>query len=445
MQDRETPGGLMPRASVLDGVLSRAQVLESAMRRALALAERGPADDPNPRVGCAIVDGEGRIVAEGWHRGAGTPHAEVDTLSHLPAEWRGRAGELTAVVTLEPCNHTGRTGPCSRSLIDAGIGAVAYTIGDPGLAAGGGAEALRAAGVEVVGGVLADEARAVLRSWLERQGRGSSELRSSTGTGEASGGDGAQGTAAQGTAAHRASGGVRITVKWAQTIDGRAAAADGSSRWITGPEARADVHRRRAEADAILVGTGTLLADDPALTARSETPGGQSASTGAAGLLVPPAEQPVPVIVGRRPIPEGASVLDHPALAARGLAGPIRLTGDDLAADLASLSELGIRSVFVEGGPAIVSSLIAAGLVDELLVYVAPALLGGPKLALGDIGVTGMAGIKRLRLAGVERLGDDLLLVASPETASPETAPTTTAAPATGTATPDTPPLEEES
>lgn len=426
------------------------ETLEAAMRRALVLAERGPADDPNPRVGCAIVDGEGRIVAEGWHRGAGTPHAEVDALSHLPAEWRTRAGELTAVVTLEPCNHTGRTGPCSRSLIDAGIGAVAYTIGDPGPLAGGGAEALRAAGVEVVGGVLADEARAVLRSWLERQGRGSSELRSATGIGEASGGDGSPGTATQGTAtqsaaAHRSSGGVRITVKWAQTLDGRAAAADGSSRWITGPEARADVHRRRAEADAILVGTGTLLADDPALTARSEAPGDESAPAGADGLLVPPAEQPVPVIVGRRPIPEGARVLDHPALAARGLAAPIRLTGDDLAAELASLSELGIRSVFVEGGPAIVSSLIAAGLVDELLVYVAPALLGGPRLALGDIGVTGMAGIKRLRLAGVERLGDDLLLIASPETASPETAPPTTADVDTATATPDTPHPEEES
>lgn len=201
----------------------------------------------------------------------------------------------------------------------------------------------------------------------------------------------------------------RITVKWAQTLDGRAAAADGTSQWITGPEARADVHRRRALADAILVGTGTLIADDPALTARA--PSGE--------LLVSAAEQPVPVIVGSRPIPEAARVRIHPALGAD-TPEPIRLAGTDLTAELAGLAARGIRSVFVEGGPAIVSSLLRAGLVDELLVYVAPALLGGPRLAVGNIGADSMVDIQRLNFASTQQLGNDILFIATP---APKEAP----------------------
>ncbi len=195
-----------------------------------------------------------------------------------------------------------------------------------------------------------------------------------------------------------------VTVKWAQTIDGRAAAADGTSQWITGPAARADVHARRSAADAILIGTGTLLADDPSLTARTPT----------GDLLVEAADQPFPVVVGAREIPPGAKVLRHPALAASGSL-PIRLAGADLAADLASLHERGIRSLFVEGGPHIVSSLLRLGLVDELLIYVAPALLGGPRLAVSDLGIDTMADIARLSFSSVERLGPDLLIVATPE------------------------------
>ena len=362
--------------------------LESAMHRALALARRSPAGDPNPQVGCVLLAPDGRIVAEGWHRGAGTPHAEVDALAQLPAEWRGRGAELTAVVTLEPCNHTGRTGPCAGALAAAGVGAVAYALSDPGPVAGGGAETLRAAGVEVTGGVLAAEARALLAPWLARQGA-----------------EAAPAAAPASPLSPRP----RVIVKWAQTLDGRAAAADGTSQWITGPAARADVHRRRAEADAILVGTGTLIADDPALTARA------AAGPGAADeLLVPADRQPVPVLVGHRPIPAGARVLAHPALAPHGLTEPIRVSGDDLAADLQALAERGIGSVFVEGGPAIVSALLAADLVDELLVYLAPALLGGPKLAIGDLGITTISDIRRLTITGSERLGDDLLLITQP-------------------------------
>lgn len=343
--------------------------LETAMRRALTIAERGPRDDANPQVGCVLVDPSGAVVAEGWHHGAGTPHAEVEALAALSEAWRGHERELTAVVTLEPCNHTGRTGPCAVALASAGIGAVAFGVEDPSPAAGGGAATLRAAGVEVVGGVLAAEAEALLAPWAARQAQ----------------------------APH-------VTVKWAQTLDGRAAAADGSSKWITGEDARADVHRRRAEADAILVGTGTLLSDDPALTARRDSDG---------ALLVPAAEQPIPVVFGHRAIPTDARILSHPALEARGLDAPLQYPGDDLAAHLSDLHARGVRRLFVEGGPTVASALIAAELVDEVLIYVAPALLGGPRLALGDLGIESMHGIKRLRINHFAQLGADLLIRAS--------------------------------
>ncbi len=381
------------------------EVLETAMRRAFELADLGPAENPNPQVGCVILDPAGRIVAEGWHRGAGTPHAEVAALAAIPEEWRGRANELTAVATLEPCNHTGRTGPCAVALSEARIGAVAYSVSDPGDASSGGAATLRAAGVEVLGGVLEVEGRGLLASWFERQAK----------------------TRVAGSPARPT-----VIVKWAQTLDGRAAAADGSSQWITGPAARRDVHRRRAAADAILVGTGTLLADDPALTARDEgTPD---------GLLVPAEEQPIPVVLGRREIPADARINAHPALAARGLDAPLRFDGDDLSAHLVALREHGVRSVFVEGGPTVASAFLAAGLADEVLVYVAPALLGGPRLAIGDLGIGSMAGIRRLAIDGVEQLGDDLLIratVQSRECGTAHTATTTT------TTTTTTSPLQE--
>ncbi|WP_427870336.1 bifunctional diaminohydroxyphosphoribosylaminopyrimidine deaminase/5-amino-6-(5-phosphoribosylamino)uracil reductase RibD [Leucobacter luti] len=359
------------------------ELIESAMRRALDIARRGPELNENPMVGCAILAPDGRIVAEGWHRGAGTNHAEIEALAALPAEWRDRPAELTAVVTLEPCNHTGRTGPCAVALAEFGIGAVAYALGDPGDASSGGAATLAAAGVEVLPDVLPDQARDLLAGWLARRA-GTAEAPDLRRSG------------------HDSSRRPHVTVKWAQSLDGRAAAADGTSQWITSPEARAHVHARRAEADAILVGTGTLLADDPSLTARDA--GGE--------LLVPAGSQPVPVVLGRREIPAGARILSHPALAARGLDAPIRLTGEDLAQDFASLAERGIDRVFVEGGPTVASALIAAGLADEVLVYVAPALLGGPRLALGDLGIASMRGIVRLRDVSVERLGPDLLVSA---------------------------------
>jgi diaminohydroxyphosphoribosylaminopyrimidine deaminase/5-amino-6-(5-phosphoribosylamino)uracil reductase len=331
--------------------------LEDAMRRALQLAGNGPAEGVNPRVGCVILSPAGAVIAEGWHRGAGTCHAEVDALAQLdPDAARG----ATAVVTLEPCNHTGRTGPCALALIDAGISRVVYAVTDPGPHSSGGAERLRAAGIDVTGGLLADEVEAFLADWLvaARLGR------------------------------------PFVTVKWASSLDGRAAAADGSSRWITGPAARQDVHERRARADAILVGTGTILADDPSLTARAVD-----------GTLLP--HQPRPVVVGHRPVPAGAAVHRHPLT-------PWIVAEHDVAALLRTLHTRGVRKVFVEGGPTLASAFVRAGLVDEYLVYLAPTLLGGDRLALGDIGVAGIDAQYRLQIKELERLGDDILLVARP-------------------------------
>jgi diaminohydroxyphosphoribosylaminopyrimidine deaminase/5-amino-6-(5-phosphoribosylamino)uracil reductase len=326
-----------------------------AMARALELARRGPRSR-NPQVGAVILSPEGAFGAVGWHHGGVTAHAEIDALAQLPA---GAACGTTAVVTLEPCNHTGRTGPCAQALIDAGVARVVYALDDPGEVEGGGRNRLRRAGIEVEGGLLAERAAAFLAPWLTA----------------------------------RALGRPHVTVKWAQSLDGRAAAADGTSTWITGPAARADVHARRAEADAIIAGTGTVVADDPALTARD----GDSLRR----------DQPVPVIVGERGIPEDAAVRRHPRT-------PLFHRTHDLRAVLADLHDRGLHRVFVEGGPTLASAFIAAGLVDRLLVYVAPTLIGGGRLALTEIGVATIAEQRRLVVDEVVRLGDDTLFIAAP-------------------------------
>lgn len=327
----------------------------NAMDRALHLAARGPRG-ANPQVGAVILSPDGTVLAEGWHHGAGTPHAEVDALSKLaPGEARG----ATTVVTLEPCNHTGRTGPCAVALIEAGIARVVYALDDPGAVSGGGAERLRSAGVDVEAGEQADAAHALIAGWLTAQRLGRPQ----------------------------------ITVKWAQSLDGRAAADDGSSQWITGPAARADVHRRRAEADAIAVGTGTVLADDPALTARD------------GDALLP--HQPIPVVIGSRPTPADAAVHRHPH-------SPLFFDTHDLHTVVADLHARGVQNLFVEGGPTLASAFLQAGLADRLLVYIAPVLLGGGRLALTDIGVASIGEARRLTIDEWVPLGSDLLAIAHP-------------------------------
>jgi diaminohydroxyphosphoribosylaminopyrimidine deaminase/5-amino-6-(5-phosphoribosylamino)uracil reductase len=329
---------------------------ESAMRRALELAAQGPITGGNPQVGCVLLNDAGEVVAEGWHRGAGTPHAEVDALAQL-AHPEDAAG-LTAVVTLEPCNHTGRTGPCSVALMNAGIARVVFALPDPGVHSGGGGEHLRAGGVEVIAGVGADEAEAFLHPWLTAISRGRPW----------------------------------VTVKWGSTLDGRAAASDGTSQWITGTAARQRVHEEREASDAILVGTGTVFADNPSLTARGD-----------GGELLP--HQPTPVVVGEREIPLDAALRQHPA-------GLIETRSRDLAAILAELHARGLRRVYVEGGPTLASAIVAAGFADEFSIYLAPLLLGGDQLALRDLGIPTISDAIHLRLTSIEQLGDDLHLIA---------------------------------
>ncbi|MDI2099329.1 bifunctional diaminohydroxyphosphoribosylaminopyrimidine deaminase/5-amino-6-(5-phosphoribosylamino)uracil reductase RibD [Ruicaihuangia caeni] len=329
------------------------RALDEAMRHALSLAAHGPTTGGNPQVGCVLLDESGVMVAEGWHRGAGTPHAETDALSRV-----ADAAGLTAVVTLEPCNHTGRTGPCAQALIDAGVRRVVFALSDPGQDSAGGADRLRAAGVEVIAGVLEAEASEFLTPWLV-------------------------------AAARRRP---WVTAKWASTLDGRIAAADGTSRWITGTAARQHVHEQRAGNDAIMVGTGTVLADDPALTARGD-----------AGELLE--RQPLPVVLGEREVPADARLRQHPL-------GFIQFATRDLASALDDLWRRDVGRVYVEGGPTLISAAISAGLVDEYHIYLSPMLLGGPRHAVGDLGITTMTDALRLHLRDFRRLGDDIVVMA---------------------------------
>lgn len=300
----------------------------------------------NPRVGCVIVDSDGRTVGRGHHRGAGTAHAEVDALAQAGDRARG----ATAVVTLEPCRHTGRTGPCARALLDAGIARVVYAVDDPGEHSGGGAQELRGAGVEVITGVLADDARWAARAWFSMQER------------------------------HRP----WVTLKAAVSLDGRVADVTGGPTRISGDESRAYSHEWRALVDAIVVGTGTVLADDPSLTARG--PDGDLTS-----------HQPLRVVVGERGIPPEARVLD-------GAAATIEFRGRDVVALIRDLGERGLQHVLVEGGPTLAAAFLEAGLVDEVLWFVAPVLLGDGPVALAPVQQADVD-VRRVRV-----LGEDVVI-----------------------------------
>jgi diaminohydroxyphosphoribosylaminopyrimidine deaminase / 5-amino-6-(5-phosphoribosylamino)uracil reductase len=329
----------------------------TAMSRARELALKGPLTGPNPRVGCVLIDSTGVSVAEGWHGGSGTPHAEVTALLNAGKTGVSTAG-LTAVVTLEPCSHTGKTGPCAQALIDAGIARVVYSVSDPGRESGGGAVVLRDAGVDVVSGLDEGAGLALIERW-----RHSVTL-----------------------------GRPWVTIKWAMSWDGRAAAADGTSQWITGPATREKVHLERSSHDAIVVGTTTALVDDPSLTAR--TPSGE---------LYP--DQPRAIVVGARDIPDSAQVRSHPG-------GFHHHQDHNLDALTSSLFVEGVRSLYVEGGPTLASAFISAGLVDEIHITVGPLLLGGPLTALGDIGVGTMSNALTLQITELTRLGDDVVVTA---------------------------------
>lgn len=357
---------------MLSDSLTPAEV--AAVHRAVGLADLGAATAlPNPVVGCVLLAPGGWPVGEGYHERPGGPHAEVAALSAAGPLARG----ATAVVTLEPCNHTGRTGPCSAALIAAGVTRVIVAVRDPWPPAAGGNTRLREAGVQVIdlpamvvddpqSAAAVDEAEDVNRVWLGamRAGR------------------------------------PFVTWKAGMTIDGRVAAADATSRWITSPDSRADVHALRARVDTIMVGVGTVLADNPRLTVRDEH--GE-----------PVGRQPLRVVVdsvGRTPT--DARVLDDMAetwlATVESVGGPDAMV--DPAAVLAELWRRGKRHVLLEGGPHLAASFLDAGLVDEVLAYVAPTLLGAGPSALAGGRVRTLADAHRAELVDVTRLGPDVRL-----------------------------------
>ncbi|WP_233517849.1 bifunctional diaminohydroxyphosphoribosylaminopyrimidine deaminase/5-amino-6-(5-phosphoribosylamino)uracil reductase RibD [Geodermatophilus marinus] len=324
-----------------------------AMSRARELGESVlGTTSPNPPVGAVVLAADGTVAGEGATAPPGGPHAEVRALEQ--AGERARGG--TAVVTLEPCAHTGRTGPCADALVAAGVARVVVAVPEPTEFAGGGAERLRAAGVDVELAVERQQAEdGALAAWLT---------------------------------------GVRLRrphVVWkvAGTLDGRVAAADGSSRWVTGPDARAAVHRLRATCDAVVVGSGTVLTDDPQLTVR--TPDGRDAP-----------RQPLRVVVDRRGrLPAGARVRDG--------AAPTHVsTAADPAGLLAELFDRDVRRVLLEGGPTLAAAFLRAGLVDEAVVHLAPKLLGAGAPLVGDLGITGIGDALTLDVVDVTRLGGDV-------------------------------------
>jgi diaminohydroxyphosphoribosylaminopyrimidine deaminase / 5-amino-6-(5-phosphoribosylamino)uracil reductase len=336
--------------------LTEAAILETAVRAAL----RGPRG-ANPLVG-AVITTSREVVVTGHHRGRGTAHAEVDALEQFRAGHHDPA-EATLWVTLEPCDHTGSTGPCTEAILASGIRSVRYAVADPTGPDGGGAARLRAAGLDVrqVPGAAAEPARSLNRRWL----------------------------------AARDARRPFVTGHLAQSLDGRVAAQDGTSRWITGPDSRSHAHEVRSRVDAIVVGTGTVLVDDPRLTARRDD-----------GTEYP--VQPVPVVQGLRDVPrDWLHVRSHdPAevlagLAARG--GPWPHGG-------AAPGHL-----LIEGGPTVLSAWLAADLVDELFVYQAPLVIGHGPSGLAWPANTTLAQARTLTLdeaetGGLSRLGHDVLI-----------------------------------
>jgi len=348
------------------------------MARALALAANGLyTTTPNPRVGCVIVK-DGGVLGEGWHERAGAPHAEINALAHANAQRRDTHG-ATLYSTLEPCNHVGRTGPCVDAIIAAGVTRVVAAMADPNVDAEGGTARMRAAGIEVDVGLCENEARELNIGFVSRVTRGRPWVR----------------------------------LKAAASLDGRTALESGESQWITGEAARADGHRFRARACAILTGIGTVRRDDPQLTVRA----------------VPTPRQPRRVIVDRAAeTPPSARVLaDGDAwIVTAGSRNPewpagtevLTLPDADLRIDLRALMrELGSRGInelHVEAGGKLNGALFAAGLVDEVVVYLAPCLIGDPARGIAEwrSGLADLSDRIPLAIVDVTRIGDDLRIVA---------------------------------
>lgn len=353
------------------------------MARALQLAERGLyTTDPNPRVGCVLVR-DGEIVGEGWHERAGGLHAEAAALRAAGERARGS----TAYVSLEPCDHHGRTPPCSLALIEAGVARVVYALRDPDpRVCGNGEERLRRAGVEVHGGLMAEAAVELNAGFVSRMQRGRPWVR----------------------------------VKLAMSLDGRTALANGESRWITSEAARHDVQHFRARSSAVLTGVGTVLADDPQLNVRlPEAPRQPWRVVLDSQLRTPPRARILEggghvLVVGTRSAPEDR----RRALEARGAAVDV-LADDDgrprLMDVLSRLASLQMNEVWVEAGATVAGAFVRQRLFDELVVYVAPTVLGRDARPLVAFdGLTRLADRLMLRFTDFRKVGDDLRVTARP-------------------------------
>jgi diaminohydroxyphosphoribosylaminopyrimidine deaminase/5-amino-6-(5-phosphoribosylamino)uracil reductase len=293
-----------------------------AMQRAIALGEKGLGKTaPNPIVGAVIIDSAGNVVGEGFHNRVNSPdHAEVVAIKAAGTKAKG----ATIVVSLEPCNHTGSTGACVQAIIDAGITTVVFAGADPNEKAAGGADALRAAGITVIEGVLKDEAAYSNRAWLMK-------IKKSR---------------------------PFFTWKVAATLDGKVAAADGTSKWISNEKSRGDVQVLRRQADAILVGTNTVITDNPHLIPRGEFAGYS--------------KNPIRVVCGEQELPKDSAVFDSAAQT-------VVVKSKDLDVLVEKLNQLGVNHVFVEAGPTLASAMLDHCLMDELIMYQAPTLLGTGK------------------------------------------------------------------
>jgi diaminohydroxyphosphoribosylaminopyrimidine deaminase/5-amino-6-(5-phosphoribosylamino)uracil reductase len=355
------------------------------MRAALRLARRGVGRTaPNPPVGAAVVK-KGIVIGQGYHRAAGLPHAEVEALADAGEAARG--AEL--YVTLEPCAHHGRTPPCTEAIVRAGVRRVVYAVGDPDpKVAGKGDAQLREAGIAVECGLLAKQAEQLYEAYCK----------------------------------HRLTGVPLGVLKLACTLDGKVATASGESQWITGPRARRHVHRLRNEHDAVMVGIGTVLADDPALTTRMR--GGRDALrvvVDSRGRTLPTAQ-----VVG----PESAAgcLIATTGAAPQERLDALRAVGAevvvlpscegrvDLPALWALLGRRGLLSVLIEGGPELAAGALQAGVIDKLLLFLAPKIVGGSeaKPVIGGEGVARLADARELDIRRVRRFGADLLIEACP-------------------------------
>jgi len=323
------------------------------MLRAIALSENGLGRTaPNPIVGALVVDASGKVLGEGFHNRAASPdHAEVVALKDAGDSAKGS----TLIVTLEPCNHVGNTGACTDAIIAAGITKVIYAVKDPNPMASGGAEKLRSAGIEVIGAICEKEAEFSNRAWLSKIRNG------------------------------------RPCFVWkiASTLDGKVAASDGTSQWITNESSRGDVQVLRRYSDAILVGANTVKVDNPHLIPRGDFAGY--------------AANPLRVVCGIAELDKGAQVFDSAA-------ETLHVKSKNLEELVSQLKARDLNQVLVEAGPTLGSAMVAAGLIDELVLYLAPSLLGSGKNFLGDLGLSTIKAAKKLELVHSQNFDGDLKL-----------------------------------